>query len=125
MTHDEVFIMTSRSGPCTLSRTNQERRGFAFMIYNGTAYMHDPRVVLFDNTLESTNVTTAYGDKDTSSEARLGSCHNVPKTFQNAHTCRPSAACSPVTYRDASVLLNHSSLLRFCLLYTSPSPRDS
>ena len=43
----------------------------------------------------------------------LGACHNVPKTFQNAHACRPSTACSPVTYRDASVLLSHSSLRTF------------
>ena len=36
------------------------------------------------------------------SSAQLGSCHNVPKTWQNAHTCRPSTACSPITFRDAA-----------------------
>jgi hypothetical protein len=45
VTYEEVAIMTARSGPCTLSRANQLRRGFGFLIYNGTGYMHDPRVV--------------------------------------------------------------------------------
>ena len=113
VSYDEVAIMTSRSGPCTLSRDNQERRGFGFMIYNGTAYMHDPRVVLFDNTLDSPSQQAPLGDQDTFSSANLGMCHNVPKTFQNAHTCRPSTSCSPITYREASVKLNHSTLRTF------------
>ena len=71
-------------------------------------------MALFDNTLESTSETSLLGDAGSSGLAtRLGACHSVPKTFQNAHTCRPSTACSPVTYRDTSVVLNHSSLLTF------------
>ena len=34
--YDEVYIMTRRDGPCTLSRFNQERRGHGFLIYDGT-----------------------------------------------------------------------------------------
>lgn len=68
-------------------------------------------MALFDNTLESTSDTSLQST--TGKASVMGSCHNVPKTFQNAHTCRPSTACSPVTYRDASVLLNHSSLSIF------------
>ena len=71
-------------------------------------------MALFDNTLESTSQTSLLGDAGSSGLAtRLSACHSVPKTFQNAHTCRPSTACSPVTYRDTSVVLNHSSLLTF------------
>ena len=110
VTYDEVAIMTQRTGSCTLSRHNQERRGYAFMIYNGTGYMHDPRIALFDNTLDSPSDTSLLGDDSSTFQGRLGACRNVPKTFQNAHTCRPSTACSPVTYSDASVLLNHSQL---------------
>ena len=77
------------------------------------ADMHDPRLVLFNNDLESTIDTAILGDQGTSSRDALGMCHNAPKTFLNAHTCRPSKACSPVTYRDASVRLNHSALLTF------------
>ena len=76
-----------------------------------TDSVNPPMQKLFDNTLESTRETRLRGDA--SSSGSLSSCHNVPKTFQNAHTCRPSTVCSPVTYRDASVLLNHSSLLIF------------
>ena len=113
LTYEEVVVMTERRGPCPLSHANQQQRGHAFMVYNGTAYMHDPRIVLFNNTLESTSDPTLLGDESSGRRAKLGACRNVPKTFQNAHTCRPSAACSPVTYRDASVLLNHSSLRTF------------
>ena len=88
------MIMTARSGPCTLSEAVQRTRGRAFMVYNGTAYMHDPRIRLFDNTLEAATEATLLGAQGTSSANRLGACHNVPKTFQNAHTCRPSTACS-------------------------------
>lgn len=45
VSYSDVAIMTERKAACPLSRSNQERRGFAFMIYNGTGYMHDPRVV--------------------------------------------------------------------------------
>ena len=140
VTYEDVKIMTSRSGPCLLSLSNQREHGHAFMLHAGIHYMHgllparperppaaayhplpliptsspalctDPRVALYDNTLESTSETRLLGDAPSQV---LGSCHNVPKTFQNAHTCRPSTACSPVTYRDASVLLNHSSLRIF------------
>lgn len=65
---------------------------------------------LFDNTLESTGETSLLAD---STATVLRSCHNVPKTFQNAHTCKPSTACAPLTYRDASVVLNHTSLRTF------------
>lgn len=153
VTHRDVAVMTARNGPCLVTHFNQENHGRAFMIYNGTGYMHgalsccharietaheppclahphknrsslapraDPRMALFDNTLESTSETSLLGDSATTGLAtRLGSCHNVPKTFQNAHTCRPSTACSPVTYRDASVLLNHSSLRIFHQLTNS------
>eukprot|EP00966_Prymnesium_polylepis_P078104 1810578-Prymnesium_polylepis.1 len=87
--------------------------------------MHDPRVALFDNTLESTSETKRLGDQTSGFRSRLGACHNVPKTFQNAHTCRPSTACSPVTYLDASVPLNHSSLRTFHTLSNSYAPARS
>ena len=45
VTFEDVLIMTELKVACPLSRIHQERRGFAFMIYNGTGYMHDPRVV--------------------------------------------------------------------------------
>ena len=37
VTHEEVFIMTERKAPCTLSHASQEQRGHAFLLYNGTA----------------------------------------------------------------------------------------
>ena len=110
VSYTDVAVMTAMSGPCTLSTRSQRYRGEGFLRYNGTYFMHDPRVILFDNTLESTSSSTLLGDAGTSSRSYLGSCHNVPKTFLNAHTCRPSAKCSPLTYREANVPLNHSSL---------------
>ena len=40
VTYRDVKVMTSRSGPCVVTRSNQELHGRAFMIYNGTGYMH-------------------------------------------------------------------------------------
>ena len=40
VTYKDVAIMTSRSGPCTVTQSNQEKHGHAFMIFNGTGYMH-------------------------------------------------------------------------------------
>jgi hypothetical protein len=40
VTYEDVKIMTARSGPCLLSLVNQRQLGYAFMIYNGTGYMH-------------------------------------------------------------------------------------
>ena len=34
----------------------------------------------------------------------------MPKTFLNQDYCTPSRACSPITYRAANVVLNHSTL---------------
>ena len=119
VSHTDVAIMTSRSGACTVSAANQGVAGGAFIMYNGTGYMHDPRVALSDNTLEGSGDARLQDDSGTGSATRLGMCHNVPKTFQNAHSCRPSTACSPVTYRDASVLLNHTSLRTFHQLTNS------
>ena len=48
VTHRDVKILTSRSGPCRLSTTNQQLHGRAFMIYDGVGYMHGtlPSLVL-------------------------------------------------------------------------------
>ena len=37
----------------------------------------------------------------------------MPKSFLNQDYCTPSTACSPLTYRAANVLLNHSTLRAF------------
>ena len=95
--------------------------GESFLLLNGTYYMHDPRIPLYDNTLEHvrssgdvgddlTSTTTTLQAASSSGAARLGYCANVPKTFLNQDYCTPSRACSPITYRAANVVLNHTTL---------------
>ena len=95
--------------------------GESFLLINGTYYMHDPRIPLYDNSLEHvrssgdvgddlTSTTTTLQAASSSGAARLGYCANVPKTFLNQDYCTPSRACSPITYRAANVVLNHTTL---------------
>ena len=112
-TYKDVFILTEARGPCTLSQYHQITPGEGFLFVNGTYYMHDPRIPLYDNTLEGANDDSALQAASASGAARLGYCHNAPKTFLNRDYCKPSIACSPLTYRAANVLLNHSTLRTF------------
>ena len=103
----DVAIMSELRAPCTLSTRAQITPGAAFMIYNGTAFMHDPRLPWFDNRLQSMRQVTL---RASNAAAHLEGCHNAPKTFLNADSCRPSVACSPVTYKSAGVVLNNTAI---------------
>jgi cullin-associated NEDD8-dissociated protein 1 len=104
--------MRELRAPCPLNATTQSIRGRAFLVYNGTSYVHDPRLPLFDNSLESSRDHHLQADLG-SRAANLGYCHNAPKSFLNQDTCSPSTACSPVSYRSVGVHLNHSTLRTF------------
>ena len=64
--------------------------GQSFLLINGTYYMHDPRIPLYDNTLEHVRSSGDIGDDlastttmlqaaSSSGAARLGYCASVPK----------------------------------------------
>lgn len=89
------------------------------MIYNGTGFMHDSRVALFDNTLEGSRKSALQAAKSRAAASKLAACHNAPKTFLNSASCRPSAACSPLTYREVGVTLDKSTLRTFHVLTNS------
>ena len=57
-THEEVAILTKWSGACNLNDFTQSTLGHAYMIYNGSTYMHDPRVRTIDLSVESRQVCT-------------------------------------------------------------------
>ena len=110
--YDEVMIVTTMRAPCTLSTVAQSIRGRGFLIYNGSAYVHDPRLALFDNSLESGRDRHLQANLR-SHAANLNQCHNAPKSILNRDTCMPSTACAPLSYRAVGVHLNHSTLRTF------------
>ena len=68
--------------------------GQSFLLINGTYYMHDPRIPLYDNTLEHVRSSGDIGDDlastttmlqaaSSSGAARLGYCATVPKDLPN------------------------------------------
>ena len=112
VTYAEVVVMTDVvSTRCTLSKHALSTYGDAFPMYNGTAYMHSPRLPTFDNTpeqlasLDSSSIITptvksdVEGEHSTTfsvpAEGMSSGCMNVQKNVLNAHSCRPSSACSP------------------------------
>ena len=113
-THDEVAILTKWSGVCTLGDFAQRTLGHAFMIYNGSTYMHDPRMRTIDLSLESVQgrATTATS---TGNHGELEQqCMSAPRTHLNTQSCRAVTTCkSSAAYRSISVRLDHSSLRTF------------
>ena len=113
-TYDDIAILTELKAACTLSEETQTTPSSAFLVHNGTVWMHDPRLPTFDNTPETIAATANLQTSAASgAEARvraLGSCHNVPKTWMNAHTCVPSTACSPVAFRPVDIVLSNATL---------------
>jgi hypothetical protein len=88
--------------------------GKPYMRYNGTFYMHDPRLKLIDNTLDNVagvaGSTRALTPED--ARARWFQCPRVAKTFVNRATCggRDTGACAARKWSDATVVLNESTI---------------
>lgn len=113
-TWEEVAILTSLDAPCTLGEEAQTGYGRGFLVLNGIAYMHDPRLPTLDNEVGSVaTASAALSGSTAAAHAAVGSCHNVPKTWLNADTCVPSTACSPTSFRAVDVTLDDATLQSF------------
>ncbi|CAE7883050.1 unnamed protein product, partial [Symbiodinium necroappetens] len=70
----------------------------------GTFYVHEPRLVLVENTLEA----------PASSETWLGGqCPSVPRSFVNEASCKLLPGCAPLEMRGVQLDLNVSTLEKF------------
>ena len=76
----------------------------AMLMYNGTLYIHDRRMQMIENTLESP------ANESAAKQGSHASCPSVPRTFLNAHTCVRTAACAPVRYTSAMLNLSETNL---------------
>lgn len=112
MTYEEVAILTKWQGACNISAYAQRYPGRAFMIYNGSAYMHDPRMRSLDLSTESRQSSASQPTDGASGEGResLGRqhCMSIPKTYLNAASCAPSPSC--ITYTPVSIPLENDNL---------------
>jgi hypothetical protein len=74
-----------------------------FMLYNGSFYKFDPRLVLVDNTLDKP------ADSGTSNRTH-GQCSSVTKNFVNEGTCVRRPSCASPTFSSVQIPLNYTTL---------------
>jgi len=90
-----------RPGVLLLAESHFSCDNSNFTLTGGHYYMHDSRLELVQNTLESPASSTA------------NSCPAVPRTFLNEGSCRLQAACTPLNLQKTLFQLNETNLQKF------------
>ena len=84
----QVRVLSAMHSACNSSQ-------FRFVRYGTEYYMHDPRLLLLENTLDSPT------DRSEHAQQNAQKCPTVVKTFLNAGTCRRQPTCAPISFSSA------------------------
>ena len=80
------------------------------MLWNGSYYKYDPRLMLIENTLEApASLPANMSAAERQTYAEMG-CPSVVKTFVNKDTCVRTSSCAPLSFSSTNVELNETNV---------------